>query len=127
MEPTCKIKILTFRNCELHCCHLDGYNGQRDVFLKRLNEIENFFMEKPDTSRFRIWYNVDDTLLDNDLINEIVMSVFRIQNHIVKIAFIGLKRLQQWHLARMLKSDKAYSSVPFACFADAEKAKEWLI
>lgn len=127
MEPTSKLKILSFRNCELHCCHLDGYKKQREAFLERLTEIEGFFAEKPSAARFRIWYNVDETLMDNVLIDEIAASVIRIKSHIIKIAFIGLGRMQQWRLTKMLKSETGCQPFLHAYFTDAEKAKEWLV
>ncbi|MOA21428.1 hypothetical protein D3C78_1419190 [compost metagenome] len=66
MESPSQMKILSFKNCELHCCHLDEYKKQREAFLKRLFDIEKYFMEKPDTSRFRIWYNIDETSLEKN-------------------------------------------------------------
>lgn len=127
MEPTSKMKILSFRNCELHCCHLDGYQKEREAFLKRLIAVEKYFAEKPDTARFRIWYNVDETSLDTVLMDEIAASILRIQGHIVMIAFIGLGRIQQWRFSTKLQSKKGCPLFPYEYFADAEKAKEWLI
>lgn len=127
MESKNQIKILSFHNCELYCCHLDGYKGEREVFRQRLISIENTFMEKPATARFRIWYNVDGTMLDSILIREITASVVRMQSHIIKIAFIGLGFMQWWHLNRILKSETGNQSLFYAHFADAEKAKEWLV
>lgn len=96
MKLTSQMKILSFRNCELHCCHLDGYQKESQAFLKRLFAVEKYLAEKPDTARFRIWYNVDETSLDTVLMDEIVASILRIQGYIVKIAFIGLGRIQRW-------------------------------
>lgn len=127
MELPGAIKVLSFRNCELYCCHLDGYKSQREAFLKRLKEIEQYFANKPPENRYRIWFNVDETTLDDLLINEIVSSVIRIQGHIVKIAFIGLSRMKQWKLERKLKSATRHNPLPHSYFYDAEKAKEWLV
>lgn len=127
MEPKNPIIILSFQNCELHCCHLDGYHEQRGSFLKRLSDIEAYFTGKPATSKYRIWYNVDETWLDQAAIAEIAESVTRMQQHIVKIAFIGMGRIQQWALKRKLNSITGQPSFPYSFFADAERAKEWLI
>ncbi len=127
MEWTDELKVLSFRNCDLHCCHLDGYKKQRESFVARLKYIENYFAEKPQNAKFRIWYNVDETFVDKVLIEEIAASVIRIKSRIVKIAFIGLGPWQQWKLSKILKALTGDSSFPYTYFSDAEKAKEWLI
>ncbi len=125
MGPADAIKILSFRNCELHCCHLDGYKKQREAFLKRLTDIEKFFIEKPAANKFRIWYNVDETSLDEALIAQVAASIARMQGHIVKIALIGVGRMGRWRLTKKLKTSRL--PVPYAYFSDAERAKEWLV
>jgi hypothetical protein len=127
MEWTEQLKVLSFRNCDLHCCHLDGFKNQREAFLIRLAEIEHYFLGKPSHSMFRIWYNLDETLLDSVLLEQIASSVIRFKSHIVKIAFIGLNHSQQWKLSKNLKADKDTLVFPYVYFSDAEKAKEWLI
>lgn len=141
MEPITAIKILSFKNCELHCCHLDGYKSQREAFLKRLSDIEQYFASKPPDNRYRIWFNVDETTLDDLLLDEIAASIIRILGHIVKIAFIGLGRINKYKLdIKLSKATNELSNVtykfgtlatlellPRSYFSDAEKAKEWLV
>lgn len=127
MDPTNAIKVLSFRNCELHCCHLDGYKEQSEAFLKRLSDIEQYFLSKPDTSRFRLWYNIDETTLDKVLIDEVAASISRMQKHIIKVVFIGLSKFQQVQMERKLKAYEDARYLPHAYYRDAEKAKEWLI
>ena len=95
--------------------------------MKRLTNVENFFISKPTTCKYKIWYNVDETILDEILIAEIAASVVRMQNHITKIAFIGMGYFQKKKFARKLKLEVDYSPFPYSYFSDAEKAKEWLV
>ena len=127
MEWTNQLKVLSFRNCELHCCHLDGYKNHRDAFLIRLTEIENYFSGKPSGFMFRIWYNLDENILDSVLLEQIASSVIQFNSHIMKIAFIGLNHAQQKKLSKKLKEKTDNAAFPYAYFSDAEKAKKWLI
>lgn len=119
--------LLNYRNGELHCCHLDDFGDQPGAFLQRLQEVEQFFLQKPPGSRFRIWYNLDQTALGPGLMDQVAASVLRIQTHIVKIAFIGPKGLRRWKLGRRLRAGMKARPFPYAFFGDAEEAKAWLV
>lgn len=119
------ILILSHKNCEIHCCHLDGYGDNFEALTARMKIIEEMFCQKPHNSKFRIWYNVDENDLAKNMMDSIVGSLKQFDNRIYKIAFIGLKGMIKLRFERKLK--KLHMNMPRAYFTDADKAKDWLI
>ena len=120
------ILVISHMNCDLVCCHLDGYRGNRDALLSRLQEIEAEFPSRPASAVHRVWYNVDDDSLDRPTLEAIAQSVASMRDHIHKIAFIGLRRLTKRRFDKMLEQSLAGDPLHRAYFSDAEQAKTWL-
>lgn len=121
------IVILSYRNCELYCCHLDGYQTNTEALLHRLAEIETVFLSRPHGAKFRIWYNLDENRLDRQTMQLIAESLLRIQSHIYKIALIGLRRFAAWKFDHIVSDLLGEAVLCKAYFTDAEIAKGWLI
>ena len=117
------VLVISFNNCEIHACHLDGFKNDWEALANRLKAIDEFFIKAPKNCGHRIWYNVGDSVLSDEVIADITGSLLKIEDRIVKIAFIGVKRKR-----RLNKSIRqALPNKPVSYFADAEAAKEWLI
>ena len=124
IESRYPVLVLSFNNCELHGCHLDGYKDNTEALLKRLALIDEFFEGKSKVSRYRIWLNVDYSLLSDATIERIVRSIMRIEDNIIKIAVIGAGNRK----SRFEKTLKKFGFCkPYCFFSDAEAAKEWLV
>ena len=124
IESRYPVLVLSFNNCELHGCHLDGYKDNTEALLKRLALIDEFFEGKSKVRRYRIWLNVDYSLLSDATIERIVQSIMRIEDNIIKIAVIGAGNKKS-RFVKILK--KSGFSKPSCFFSDAEAAKEWLV
>jgi len=125
-EPPVPVLVLSYNNCELHCCHLDGYKRNRQAFLARLDTVEQYFVIKPVHRRYRLWFNLDETMLDDRSMERVAASLANIHIHIIKIAFIGIGKNKRRRFERMLKNYLRETELPRQYFCDAEKAKEWL-
>jgi len=123
-ESKTPVLMLSYDNCEICCCHLDGYKGNQENFCRRLELIDAFFDGGSQAARYRIWLNIDDSVLTEDLIEKVAESVLHINDKIVKIAFVGVGKYKN-RLNRLLKRDSF--DKPLAYFSDAENAKEWLV
>ena len=85
---------------------LKTYQWKKDnkiALLKRLSEIEVTFLSKRNDVKYRFWFNMDGNLLDDDIMDEVVCSLSRINNHIYKIAFIGLGMIQKRKFEKLMK------------------------
>ena len=54
IESKYPVLVLSFNNCELHGCHLDGYKNNTEALLNRLALIDEFFEGKSKVRRYRI-------------------------------------------------------------------------
>lgn len=102
VESKTPIVILSYSNCEIYCCHLDGYKTHTRAMMHRLAEIEEIFLHKPNDAKFRVWYNVDENSLDRKTMQLIAESILQFQSHIYKIAFIGLHGFTKWKFDNIL-------------------------
>lgn len=127
VESKTPIVIPSYRNCEIYCCHLDGYKIYTKALLHRLAEIEEAFLSKPNTAKFRVWYNMDENSLDRKTMQFITESILRFQTHIYKIAFIGLHGFTKWKFDHILTQTFDGTALCKRYFTDAEVAKGWLI
>lgn len=125
IESKYPVLVLSFNNCELHCCHLDGYKGNNEALLDRLLLIGDYFSNNPKGRRYRIWYNVDDSNLTNDTIEKIAKGISDIGENIIKLAFIGMNNRCKIYFNRLLA--KSSFDKPIQHFKDAELAKNWLV
>lgn len=121
------ILVLSYHNCEIHCCHLDGYKANTEALVNRLNQIEVEISSKPIHSKMRIWYNLDENVLNQLTMKMIAESIGRFQEHIYKIAFIGLRGISKWRFKYILKQTIGKNRISRAYFLDAELAKGWLV
>ena len=124
IESKYPVLVLSFNNCELHCCHLDGYKDNNEALLNRLTLIDEYFESNSKVRRYRIWLNVDDSLLSDMTIERIVQSIMRVKDNIINIAIIGAGNKKR-RLEKTLK--KSGFCKPSCFFSDAEAAKEWLV
>lgn len=125
IESKYPVLVLSFNNCELHCCHLDGYKSNNEALLNRLQLIDDYFSKNPKGRRYRIWYNVDDSDLSNDDIDKIAKSISVIRENVIKLAFIGMNNRYKIYFNRLLSKSSFYK--PVKHFKDAELAKHWLV
>ena len=124
IESKYPVLVFSFNNCELHGCHLDGYKNNNVALLDRLALIDEYFENKSKVQRYRIWLNIDDSLLSSVTIERIIQSLVRIEDNIIKIAIIGAGNKKR-HFEKILK--KSGFRKPSCFFSDAEAAKEWLV
>lgn len=127
VESKTPILILSYHNCEIYCCHLDGYRRNTSALLNRLSKIELEFLSKPAHAQFRVWYNVAENKLNNSTMKMIAESICRYQGHIYKIVFIGLHGITKWKFNYILERELKKMAISKAYFSDAELAKGWLV
>lgn len=127
IESKTPIIILSHHNCELFCCHLDGYQSNIDALLRRLEKIEAEFLSKPTHTKFRVWYNMDANKLDKPTMKLIAESIYRFHEHIYKISFIGLCGITKWKFNRILEQVLKEKRILKKYYMDAELAKGWLV
>jgi hypothetical protein len=89
-------------------------------FKTALSKIEEIFLSKPSHARFRVWYNVDENVLDKHTMRLISESISRFQEHIYKIAFIGFGGFTRRKFDHIAAKTMGKRCITKAYFTDAE-------
>lgn len=100
VESKTPILIVSYHDCDLCCCHLDGYRAHTDALLHRLSDIEAILVSKPAHARFRLWYNMDDTCFDKPALKSVAESLSRYRNHICQDCLYRFAGLDQMDIQR---------------------------
>lgn len=114
---------LPFSGGEIWAEELDGLNIYTDVVIdKFLRDMVT--IRKPSSPGF-IAIHLNETLVEESLVNIIVTELKKAENSILKVVFVGLNRTSQ----KLMKSSIEIVAVSFvyAFINDYEKAKEWLV
>jgi len=109
---------------EIHCLKYGSFFGNHDKLMALMKAEEDFIQST--NRRLRIWIDLYETKITNMILLELVQSLLRIKDQIIKLAIVGLSYLGRWKLNRILKKQK-FASQRVAYFEDPEKAKAWLV
>jgi len=114
---------LPFLGSDIWCEELDGLNVYTDVVIDKFSK-DMVTIRKP-SSPSLIAIHLNETLVDESLVNIIVTELKKAEHSIQKVGFVGLNRTSQ----KLMKYSIEIASGSFACgfINDYEKAKEWLV
>lgn len=112
---------MAFRGGEIWFEHLDGIYQQEALVLEKLKEDRKIFC-RPSVSSL-ICFNLDETVITDEIINEITDILTHSDKQFRKVCFVGANRLTKKTLSNQLEGHGF-----LICFIhDFEKAKEWLV
>ena len=110
---------LYYNGGEIWAEHLDSINNLEDMRTKFDQDLIQ--MARPSTSTF-IAINMDESVVNEDFLQYLLVSLSNCGKSFQKIVFVGLNR----RLKRYIKNQTLLTTV-IACMDDFEKAKEWLV
>ena len=114
---------LPFSGSEIWGEELDGLNIYTDVVIDKF--LRDMVTIRKPSSPGLIAIHLNETLVEESLVNIIVTELKKAENSIQKVVFVGLNRTSQ----KLMKSLIGIVGVSFAYafINDYEKAKEWLV
>ncbi|GKX65931.1 hypothetical protein [Inconstantimicrobium mannanitabidum] len=114
---------LPFLGGEIWSEELDGLNIYTDVVIDKF--LRDMVTIRKPSSPTLIAIHLNETLVEERLVNIIVTELKKADNSIQKVVFVGLNRTSQ----KLMKSSIEIVGVSFAyAFSnDYENAKEWLV
>lgn len=114
---------LPFSGGEIWGEELDGLNIYTDVVIDKF--LRDMVTIRKPSSPGLIAIHLNETLVEESLVNIIVTELKKAENSIQKVVFVGLNRTSQ----KLMKSSIEIVGVSFAYafINDFEKAKEWLV
>ena len=112
---------LPFSGGEIWGEELDGLNIYTDVVIDKF--LRDMVTIRKPSSTGLIAIHLNETLVEERLINIIVTELKKAENSIQKVVFVGLTSTSK----NLMKSSIAGASFAYAFINDFEKAKEWLV
>lgn len=114
---------LPFSGSEIWGEELDGLNIHTDVVIDKF--LRDMVTIRKPSSPGLIAIHLNETLVEENLVNIIVTELKKAENSIQKVVFVGLNRTSQ----KLMKSSIEILGISFvyAFINDYEKAKEWLV
>ncbi|MBL4938574.1 hypothetical protein JK636_22985 [Clostridium sp. YIM B02515] len=114
---------LPFSGSEIWGEELDGLNIYTDVVIDKF--LRDMVTIRKPSSPGLIAIHLNETLVEENLVNIIVTELKKAENSVQKVVFVGLNRTSQ----KLMKSSMEILGISFvyAFINDYEKAKEWLV
>lgn len=112
---------LFFNGGEIWCEHLDSLYSEKELLIQKFNQ-DLVQIRRPSTSSF-IVINLDESEVDNEVLELIIHSFVTLQKPLRKVVFVGLNTKMKSYI----KNKNKATSFTMTCINDYEKAKEWLI
>ena len=116
-----------FMGGELHPLHYGSFHSDKKGLFEIINAEENFILNSFGINNRRIWIDLYETVIDNDVINMLVNHLETIQHKIFKICLVGCssKIIHKLRLIMKQKNMVLFNQIHY--FSDPEEAKLWLV
>jgi hypothetical protein len=111
-----------YKGGELFGMHLGSFFTNEAGAIDRLKKEEAFIQAR--NMRLGMMFDFYQTRMTNNIIIEFIETIYRLQNHITKIAIVGCSLIDRWRINRKAKNRL---SLPLRYYDDQEDAKTWLV
>ncbi len=114
-----------YKNGEIHCLKYGSFHSDEAALFALMRAEEEFLARQG--RKLPTWVDFYETKRTNRVLVEFVENIHRLENHLTKMAIVGLSFSDQWRYRYIkLKSGHAFP-FPVRFFSDPEEAKTWLV
>jgi len=110
---------------ELHPLKYGSYFNDKEKLIKIIKAEEEFILNSPGEKNRRIWIDMYETNLDEELAEELVRHMINIKSKIMKICIVGCSKKSLFR--KKLKTEDSFLFNCIEFFSVPEDAKMWLI
>lgn len=114
---------LPFSGAEIWSEELDGLNIYTDIVIDKF--LRDMVTIRKPSSPGLIAIHLNETLVEESLVNIIVTELKKAENSIQKVVFVGFNRTSKKLMKSLIEIEGV--SFAYAFISDYEKAKEWLV
>ena len=114
-----------YKGGEIHCFKFGSFHADEEALLAVMRAEEEF-ISRPNRE-LRIWVDLYETRLTDSILVELMRSVTRAHDHIIKLALVGCSLKTRWRLRFLGWKLGVGFTVPIRYFDDPEIAKTWLV
>lgn len=112
---------------ELHPLKYGSYFKDKEKLFAVINAEEDFILKSPGQRNRRIWIDLYETKLDDEVIDVLAAHIKAIRTKIFKLCFVGCSVFDRIRLKRKMIEEHIDIVDQFKFFSDPEKAKQWLV
>lgn len=112
---------------ELHPLEYGSYFDDKNRLFEVMNAEEEFILQSSGTNNRRIWIDLYETTIDDEVANALVRHLQAIRHKIFNLCLVGCSFAVQRTIKKKMKSARVdlYSLTKY--FDDPEIAKQWLL
>jgi len=112
---------------ELHPLKYGSYFNDKEALFSIMKAEEAFILNSSGRNNRRIWIDLYETNLDDDIIEKLVIHLKTISHKIFKLCLVGCSVKYKTKINNCMKMKDFDFVEQVRYFYDAEKAKQWLI
>ena len=112
---------------ELHPLHYGGFHDNKKCLFEIIKAEEVFILKSPGNNNRRIWIDLYETHLDDEVVVFLLEHLINIQHKINKFCFVGCSSENKRKIQMKMKKQNLDLLKQTQYFSDPEDAKRWLI
>ncbi|MCX7759357.1 MAG: hypothetical protein N2169_07125 [bacterium] len=112
---------------ELHPLKYGSYFSDKDKLFAVIKDEEEFILESSGLNNRRIWIDLYETKLDNEVIDRLVLHIVTIRSKIFKLCFVGCSFFAKHKIKKQMRDHRMDIALQIKFFSDPEEAKQWLV
>ena len=116
---------LYYNNGEIWCEHLDSLGDHKRIVKDKFKE--DLLEVKKVSAPSLVAVNLDETMVDQDILEMILYSYRDLDKDVKKVVFVGLSRRSVRLMNKIIRESNRKITYITTCINDFEKAKEWLV
>ena len=112
---------------ELHPLKYGSYFNDKDKLFAIMKAEEEFILKSSGQNNRRIWIDLYETTLDNQVIENLVLHIKTIRSKIYKLCLVGCSFLNKRKIKKLMMANNMDIVEQIRFFSDPEEAKKWLV
>lgn len=112
---------------ELHPLKYGSYFKDKEKLFAVIKAEEDFILKSSGQNNRRIWIDLYETKLDDEVVDALATHIKIIRPKIYKLCFVGCSVFDRARLKRKMIEKQIGIANQSRFFSDPEKAKQWLV
>lgn len=112
---------------ELHPLKYGSYFKNKDELFAIMKAEEEFIIKSSGQNNRRIWIDLYETSLDNEVIENLVLHIKTIRSKIYRLCLVGCSLADRHKIKKKMQSCNVDIAEQVRFFSDPEEAKQWLV
>jgi hypothetical protein len=126
-SPSGSISPYYFMGGELQPLNYGSYHEDKKKLFDVMKAEEEFILRSPGQNNRRVWIDLYETTLDDEVINALAQHIGNISGKLYKLCLVGCSWLNRRKIKKRFVQSGLDFGTRFKFFSDPEDAKRWLV